>query len=87
MLHLYVLINVAPKARHYIGITDNLAARLAAHNSGRVRSTKPYRPWRMVYTEEYASRTEARRRELFLKRTARARKDIFDSISNIGPIV
>ncbi|MEK7114276.1 MAG: GIY-YIG nuclease family protein [Patescibacteria group bacterium] len=60
---------------------------LKTHNNGAVRSTKPFRPWRVGYTEEYSTRTEARRRELFLKRTARARKDIFDSISDEGLIV
>ena len=87
MHYLYVLINTSPKPRHYIGITDDLAKRLSIHNSGAVRSTKPYRPWKIGYTEEYSTRTEARKRELFLKRTARARKDIFDSINGNGPIV
>ena len=87
MHYLYVLINTSPKPRHYIGITDDLAKRLNIHNSGAVRSTKPYRPWKIGSTEEYSTRTEARKRELFLKRTARARKDIFDSINGNGPIV
>ena len=87
MHYLYILINLVPTVRHYIGITDNPVERLKIHNGGGVRSTKPYRPWRLGYTEEYSSRADARKRELFLKRTARARKDIFDSISNTGPIV
>ncbi len=73
------------KKRHYIGITDDVEQRLKTHNAGGVRSTKPYRPWRIGYIENYQTRTEARKREIFLKRTARARNDIFASIDHEAP--
>ncbi|MFA7310184.1 MAG: GIY-YIG nuclease family protein [Candidatus Paceibacterota bacterium] len=69
--------------RHYIGISENPLKRLNQHNGGLTKSTKPYRPWRLVYQLEYASKTEARKREVYLKRTARARKELFDSIDRV----
>ena len=66
--------------RHYIGITKDVDNRLSEHNFGEVRSTKAYRPWVVVHTEHYHDKTGARKRELFLKRTAKARKELFNSI-------
>jgi len=40
---------------------------MKAHNAGKVRSTKAYRPWKVVYAEQYDLYSEARKRELFLK--------------------
>jgi len=53
--------------RLYIGSTENPKLRLAAHNRGRVRSTKAFRPWKFVYYEEYSIKQEARCRELQIK--------------------
>ena len=85
MYYLYVLLNSS--RRHYIGLSKNPERRLAKHNSGATRSTKPFRPWQIAYSEAFHSKTEARKRELFLKRTARARNDIFATIDKNGPIV
>ena len=41
--------------------------RLLDHNNGKTKSTKPYRPWRLIYKEEQLSRIQARKREKFLK--------------------
>jgi len=41
--------------------------RLKVHNSGLVQSTKNGRPWRIIYTEELNSYTEARHREYYFK--------------------
>ena len=51
----------------YIGSTENIEQRLERHNGGRVKSTKPYRPWQLLDFEVYNSRGEAVRREKFLK--------------------
>ncbi|MCF8261257.1 MAG: GIY-YIG nuclease family protein [Melioribacteraceae bacterium] len=53
--------------RIYIGHTHNLENRIIEHNSGRTKSTKPYKPWELVYSENYESRDEAVRREKYLK--------------------
>ena len=54
--------------QYYIGHTGDLEARLSEHNTGRVRSTKFKKPWDIVYFEEYASKLEANRRELEIKK-------------------
>ncbi|MBI2635332.1 MAG: GIY-YIG nuclease family protein [Parcubacteria group bacterium] len=51
----------------YIGSTKNVIDRLKLHNSGKVKSTKAYRPWKLLEFGEYNSRNEAVRRERFLK--------------------
>jgi putative endonuclease len=53
--------------RSYIGQTEDIDNRLMRHNSGFVRSTKANRPWVLIHYEEYKSRAEAMKRELWLK--------------------
>jgi len=66
MFYVYVLYSAAYD-RIYIGQTNNLSIRLEKHNSGKVKSTKPYCPWQLVHQESYASRAEAMQREKQLK--------------------
>ena len=54
-------------ARTYVGQTGDVDSRVALHNSGKVRSTKPYRPWVLVYQEKYRTRAEAMTREKWRK--------------------
>jgi|SRR3989344_2291661 len=63
---------------HYIGIAEDVKARVSKHNGGSVRSTKAYRPLQVVHVETFRDKTSARKRELFLKKTARARKELFE---------
>jgi len=53
--------------RLYIGQTDDLTGRLSQHNMGKVTSTKPYKPYRIIYCEKFSTRHEAVNREKFLK--------------------
>lgn len=53
--------------RTYTGLTNNLERRLREHNSKRNKSTKAYVPWKVIYTEEFDTRIEARKREKYLK--------------------
>lgn len=53
--------------RIYVGFTADLNRRLKEYNSGKTRSTKGYRPWKLIYTEETESRLIARNREKYLK--------------------
>ncbi len=51
----------------YIGSTENLEKRFALHNLGKVKSTQFYRPWKILDHEVYNTRSEAVKRERFLK--------------------
>ena len=53
---------------YYIGFTSNLNQRLEYHNSGKSRYTSKKMPWKVVYTELFETRSEAIRREKFLKK-------------------
>ena len=57
--------------RIYIGHTSDLERRLKEHNNPRVgkhRYTRKQKgPWRLIYFEEKKSRSEAMKRERFLK--------------------
>jgi putative endonuclease len=53
--------------RIYVGMSEDAFARLNQHNSGKTKSTKGYRPWRIIYSEEFSNRIEARKREKYLK--------------------
>ena len=53
--------------RYYYGHTKNLENRLKQHNAGRVRSTKAYRPWNVIYKESFEDKSSAYKRELFFK--------------------
>jgi len=54
-------------SRFYVGMSSNPERRLLQHNSGKVFSTKGYKPWGLFFTEELPGRTEARKREKYLK--------------------
>ena len=79
MYYLYIL-RAEGKDWHYIGSTSNIEKRLIKHNVGDVTSTRPYRPLKLIYTEEFATNTEAKKREFFLKHTAKARVELFKEI-------
>lgn len=51
----------------YVGITANLEERLRRHNNGREKTTKPYKPFKLIYTEKFNARVDARAREKYLK--------------------
>lgn len=82
MHYLYILQSKIHK-RHYIGISHDCKNRLLQHNAGDVRSTKAYIPWIMIYVESFPDKIFARKREIFLKRNARARNDLFEHFGAI----
>jgi predicted GIY-YIG superfamily endonuclease len=60
----------------YVGLTNDVAARLARHNEGRGSVyTAARRPVSLVYSESHATRAAARQRERQIKRWTRAKKD------------
>jgi len=64
----YIYIIQSQKAgKNYVGFTNNLRERLRLHNSGKVFSTQPYRPFILIYSEAYLNRKDALEKEKFLK--------------------
>jgi len=52
----------------YIGFTSDLERRLLSHNELSTKGwTVRFRPWRLLYKEEYESKSDAMRRERELK--------------------
>lgn len=51
----------------YVGLTEDLDRRIAEHNSGKNKTTKPYKPFKLIYSEEFQTRMEARVKEKNLK--------------------
>lgn len=51
----------------YKGVTNNLERRLKEHNSGKAQYTRKFKPWTLVYFEEFDTFDEAREREKFFK--------------------
>ena len=53
----------------YVGFTANLKKRLYGHNSGSEFSTKPYKPFELIFYEAYRNEKDAKRREIYFKTT------------------
>jgi putative endonuclease len=52
----------------YVGFTSNLEERFKSHNElGNKGWSIKFRPWQIVYTEEFIDKKEAMLREKFLK--------------------
>ncbi len=66
---MYYVYAISSQTRNYIyvGLTDDVDRRFDEHNRGYNKTTKPYRPFGLILTENYKTRREARLREKFLK--------------------
>lgn len=53
----------------YVGFTNDLRRRFKEHNNFEELSTKHYAPFDLIHYEAYKSKTDARRREEYLKTT------------------
>jgi putative endonuclease len=52
----------------YIGFTSDLAKRIEFHNSGKSKYTSKKIPWKLVYFEAFDVKSDAIKREIFLKK-------------------
>jgi len=66
MYKMYILQSLV-NLRYYIGSTENFDERLKRHNGGRVKSTKSGKPWKLVYSEKFPTKSEAYKREMEVK--------------------
>ncbi|MDX5479114.1 MAG: GIY-YIG nuclease family protein [Cyclobacteriaceae bacterium] len=54
----------------YVGLTSDIDERFHRHNSGYEKTTKPYRPYKLIYSKTFITRAEAREFEKYLKSTS-----------------
>ena len=73
MYYIYILRSIVVK-KSYIGYTNNVEKRLLEHNSGKSIYTRKYRPWRIIYVEDFLNETDAILREKYLKSRAGRKK-------------
>ena len=59
----------------YIGFTTDLKQRLTDQFNGKVESTSPRRPFKLIHCEYYLAKSDAERREKYLK-TAKGRRTL-----------
>ncbi|HBV33599.1 TPA: endonuclease [Patescibacteria group bacterium] len=64
--YVYILLSLV-NGDLYIGSAQDIDSRLERHNAGKVKSTKAYRPWKLLETHEYGSRSKAVLGEKFYK--------------------
>lgn len=68
MYYVYV-IKSEKDGKLYTGYTSDLKKRLSEHNSGKVKSTKNRRKFKLIYCEACLSQKDALKREKYLKTT------------------
>ena len=61
------------KLTTYVGYTNNLKKRLKLHNSGKGAKFTRGRRWKIIYTEKYDTRNEAKSREYYIKKNRKFR--------------
>lgn len=66
MFYVYLL-RSKTKKWVYVGMTNDLKERVNRHNFGREKTTKPYKPFELIFAQEFKDRSVARDFEKFLK--------------------
>jgi len=74
MYFVYVL-KSNKNGRFYTGSTNDINRRLVQHNQGRSKYTRTGKPFVLLRTEEYKTRSEAMNREIYLK-TGKGREEL-----------
>jgi predicted GIY-YIG superfamily endonuclease len=67
MHFVYIIVSVSRPDRYYVGLAENVRRRVGHHNQGIVRSTAPFRPWRLRTAVCFSSRSRASEFERYLK--------------------
>jgi putative endonuclease len=74
----YVYVLQGNDGSFYTGITINVEERLLKHNGqkiGGAKYTKTRRPWKLVYTKKYKTRSEALKKECQIKKLSKLQKN------------
>ena len=66
MIYVYAIQSLKD-GRIYVGMNEDVDKRIFQHNSGHTFSTKGFCPWKLIYTETFPNRIEARKKEKYFK--------------------
>ena len=64
------------KLKTYVGYTSNVKNRLDLHNRGKGAKSTRGRIWKIIYTEKYVTKNEAKSREYYIKKNRKFRNII-----------
>ncbi|MBK6932987.1 MAG: GIY-YIG nuclease family protein [Saprospirales bacterium] len=67
MRHYIYILQSQVDASFYTGYTSNISRRLQEHNAGLSSFTSRKIPWRLVYFEDFDDKSDALKRERFIK--------------------
>ncbi len=67
MKYVYFLESVTHPEQNYVGLADDLRARLWAHNAGQSPHTSKYKPWRLMTYVAFSSEAAAVAFERYMK--------------------
>ncbi len=67
MFYVYLLRSINFPDKTYIGFTEDLKARMKAHNAGESKHTSKYAPWELVCYHAFADKRKAQEFEHYLK--------------------
>lgn len=67
IMFVYILQSISDSTKFYSGMTNNLESRLKNHNSGQVRHSSRYKPWRIKNYFWFHDKSKAMRFEKHLK--------------------
>jgi predicted GIY-YIG superfamily endonuclease len=67
MRYVYLLLSIDWPDERYVGMTDDLKARLTAHNAGQSPHTAKFKPWRLVPYLALTDPAKAQAFERYLK--------------------
>jgi len=72
----YVYMLLCSDKTFYTGTSNNVAKRVATHNSGHgAKYTKVRRPVKLMYTETLDNKSQALKREIAIKKLTRQQKE------------
>ncbi|MEK7499439.1 MAG: GIY-YIG nuclease family protein [Patescibacteria group bacterium] len=67
MFYYVYILQSQKNASLYIGYTSDLQKRFQQHNNGESASTRPFRPYTLIFYEAFLNRIDAKNREKYLK--------------------
>ena len=65
--YVYRLVSLSHPGRRYVGLTEDLKARLEKHNCGEVAHTSKHQPWKIDSAHAFTDREKAAKFEASIK--------------------